>query len=227
MSLTTNTQNGKSRIISSAVYTWATDTITRYTALINASSYANKSAMITELQGYMNAFSTKFSAYVINSSLETATINALIQAYSYVGSKYNIVITNSDCPEFPNAFPVEANGFLSLYSIYLYPLPDYTTVDYFVLAPIASSGSSNGVVDVTATYTTDLANMFNATADIARIQTFKDNTIPPISRIIFQVFADNLSTYSSGIDVKNYMYVNLNLLQVLNDFGWTITGINS
>jgi hypothetical protein len=23
------------------------------------------------------------------------------------------------------------------------------------------------------------------------------------------------------------MYVNLNLLQVLNDFGWTITGINS
>jgi hypothetical protein len=224
MSLTITTQNGKSRIISNAVYTWVNNVTTRYTALINASSYANKPAMITELQGYMNAFSTNFSAYVINSSLETATINALIPAYSYVGSKYNIVINNSNCPVFLNAFPVEANGFLSLYSIYLYPLPDYNTVAYFTLDP---SGPSNGIVNTTAGYTTDITNMFNATADIARITTFQNNTIPPMTRIIFQVFADNLSTYSSNIDVKAYLYNNLNLLQVLNDFGWSVVGINA
>jgi hypothetical protein len=183
--------------------------------------------MITELQGYMNAFSTKFYEYIISSSLETETINALIPAYSYVGSKYNIVINNSNCPVFPNAFPVEASGFLSLYSMYLFPLPDYNTVAYFTLTSTGPSASNDGIVDTTTAYTTDMTNMFNISADISRIQTFITNTTPPMTRIVFQVFTDNLSIYSSGIDVKGYLYNNLNLLQVINDFGWTIAGINA
>ena len=221
------TQIGNARIISGIVQTWINNIITRYTVLINATSYPNKPAMITELEGYANAFSTNFSAYITNSSLETETLNALIPAYSYVGSKYNIVINNDNCPPFPDAFPIEANGFLSLYSMYLFPLPDYTTVNYFTFSLVAPSGTNNGIVNTTSTYIADITNMFSVSGDISRIQTFITNTTPPISRITFQIFTDNLSTYSSGISVKDYLYNNLNLLQVINDFGWIIVGINA
>lgn len=186
-----------------------------------------KDQLKTELYAFMDTLDPVFNAYANDDTRRGPFIDVLLALYNYAVSAYLIVTPEVPVP----SLSILPNGVVTdLFAWFTEDLPPYEnlfevvfTEDPLAVPPTVTAElvdvEFSGVVTTVGNYLSD---------DMANIEGITNQIVAAVrERAAYIVFADDANIVRNDGTAKEILLNDFRLLDVLNEFGWTVKGINA
>lgn len=195
--------------------------------------WTNENEMKANAREYIDSLQTAYTAYKSGADVNSLQ-RALLPIYGHISMKYNMNVSG-DPPTIPEI--VTDDDIRNFYINWSLDLPSYTNI--FVLEPLESEPPegggegepepvTEGVVTKTETYLSLESSITGGDSTDSSLlistETSLSGNVRPF--MINQLYAQPATT-SNKIDIKQFALTNMYLQDVLNEFGFSIKGINS
>jgi len=186
--------------------------------------WLNENEMKTNAHNYIDALQTAYTLYKNGGNVESLK-RALLVIYGYISTKYGMTVSGSP-PEISEI--VSGDDIRNFYVNWLNDLPDYE--DIFTLNPLESKKPkpiTKGVVNKTESYTNCESTITGGnSSDSARLVATETEISGKVRPFMVYLLYSKPTTTPTGINVKTFALQNMFLQNVLDEFGFTIAGIN-
>lgn len=202
------------------ISTWRSEVQIYWENEIDESGYSNIESLKTDLGTYLDDLESDYQSYISGSSLGELK-QTLLQIFSYTTIKYNIIYPDS-APEVPEL--IDNKDIRTFYVNWNYELPtDYSTI--FNLTDGSTTGT--GVLQKDTGYNSVQDTLTNGTSyDNSELQSFRNDMPSAIQDLMIYQAYKQPKIEMQGLDIRCYTLQDMHLEDVLNDFNFTINGIN-
>ncbi len=181
--------------------------------------WTNEDEMKTSARGYIDDLQTTYIAYKSGADVNSLQ-RALLPIYGYISMKYNMNVSG-DPPTIPEI--VTDDDIRNFYINWTVDIPDKEN-----LFTLEEEDEEKGKVVLTSTYSnfksTIEGGVSSDSSGLIAIETSLAGNVRPF--MINQLYAQPETT-SNNINIKQFALTNMHLQDVLDEFSFSIKGINS